>query len=395
MHRINPQQTQYTTTMGQILVDKMKNSEKSSKPLRYVVAHLYNDYSGSPRVLADFCKSEGVRSASLSIVTSSSKGFLDDDLGEKINVWYPRGKIRLLNYLSFVSAQIQLFLLSVFLVMRGWLRGERVVLVNNTILSLGSMLASKCTNTLNICYVHEINSGPRIVRPIAEFIIKWTADHVIFVSQFVAEDYNLGVKSTVVLPNGLRSDFDSPPVLDYELKFNQQTILFAGSLKKYKGVSELLDIAAALPDTEFVGVFNTSKFILEEFITRESIPPNLNLLAHQANMQDLYRDAFLVLNLSRPEEWIETFGLTILEGMASGCPCIVPPIGGHLSYFDKDAGLICDARKTSEIVSFIRCLQQDESLWRKYSDHATCVAKDYSAESYSVNVTKLLERLIN
>ena len=381
--------------MGQILVDKMKNNEKSSKPLRYVVAHLYNDFSGSPRVLADFCKSKAVKSACLSIVTSSSKGFLDDHLGEKINIWYPRGKIRLLNYFSFVLAQFQLFLSAVFLIMRGWLRGERIVLVNNTILSLGSMLASKCTNTLNICYVHEINSGPKIVRSIAEVIIKWTADQVIFVSQFVAEDYNLGAKSTVVLPNGLRSDFDAHPVLDYELKFNQQTMLFVGSLKEYKGVGELLDIATALPDTRFVGVLNTSKLILEEFIARESVPSNLDLIAHQANMQDLYRDAFLVMNLSRPEEWIETFGLTILEGMACGCPCVVPPVGGHLSYFNEDAGLICDAKNTTEIVSFIRRLQQDQVLWRKYSDHAIGVAKNYSAENYSLNVTKLLERLVN
>ena len=81
--------------------------------------------------------------------------------------------------------------------------------------------------------------------------------------------------------------------------------------------------------------------------------------------------------------------------MACGCPCVVPPVGGHLSYFDEDAGLICDAKNTAEIVSFIRRLQQDQALWRKYSDHAISVAKNYSAENYSLNVTKLLERLIN
>ncbi len=380
--------------MGHKLVDIMKNNEKSASPLRYVVVHLYNDYSGSPRVLADFCKSESVQSASLSIVTSSSKGFLDDDLGEKINVWYPRGKIRLLNYFSFILAQFQLFCASFFLVLRGWSRGERVVLVNNTILSLGSMLASKCTNTLNICYVHEINSGPRIVRFFAEFLIKWTADHVIFVSQFVADDYNFREKSTTVIPNGLRSDFSGQPLLDYKLKFDRKTILFVGSLKKYKGVSELLEIAKVLPDMRFIGVFNTSKIILEEFTKLKPVPPNLDLLVPQANMQDLYRDAFLVMNLSRPTEWVETFGLTILEGMACGCPCVAPPVGGHLSYFDSDAGLICDAKNTLEIASFVQRLQQDEALWRRYSDYAVGVAKNYSAENYSGNVAKLLKRLI-
>ena len=34
------------------------------------------------------------------------------------------------------------------------------------------------------------------------------------------------------------------------------------------------------------------------------------------------------MNLSRIDEWIETFGLTILEAMTFGIPVIVPPIGG-------------------------------------------------------------------
>jgi glycosyltransferase involved in cell wall biosynthesis len=34
------------------------------------------------------------------------------------------------------------------------------------------------------------------------------------------------------------------------------------------------------------------------------------------------------VNLSRPDEWVETFGLTIIEAMAFGIPSIVPTIGG-------------------------------------------------------------------
>jgi len=377
-----------------MLEEGPKKIIRSSKPIRYIVVHLFNDYSGSPRVLADFCKSEAIQSESLSVVTSSSKGFLEDELGEKTTIWYPRGRFRLLNYCSFALSQVQLFFVSFFLILRSWLRREKVVLVNNTILSLGSMLASKITSTKNIAYIHEINSGPRVVRNVAEFLIRWTADHVIFVSQFVADDYNFKDKSTLVLPNGLRADFEESITLDHAQKFDQQTVLFVGSLKEYKGVNELLVIAGALPDTPFIGIFNTSNTILREFQQSKRVPPNLKLMTHQADIQKSYEHAFLVMNLSLPEQWIESFALTVLEGMAYGCPCIVPPVGGHLSYFDVGSGLICDAKNTDKIVAFIETLREDKALWRQHSDHAKKAASKFTASQYSSDVKKVLDQII-
>ena len=377
-----------------MLEEGPKKIIRSSKPIRYIVVHLFNDYSGSPRVLADFCKSEAIQSESLSVVTSSSKGFLEDELGEKTTIWYPKGRFRLLNYCSFALSQVQLFFVSFFLILRSWLRREKVVLVNNTILSLGSMLASKITSTKNIAYIHEINSGPRVVRNVAEFLIRWTADHVIFVSQFVADDYNFKDKSTLVLPNGLRADFEESTTLDHAQKFDQQKVLFVGSLKEYKGVNELLVIARALPDTPFIGIFNTSNTILREFQQSKRVPPNLKLMTHQADIQKSYEHAFLVMNLSLPEQWIESFALTVLEGMAYGCPCIVPPVGGHLSYFDVGSGLICDAKNTDKIVAFIETLREDEALWRQHSDHAQKAASKFTASQYSSNVKKVLDQII-
>ena len=256
------------------------------------------------------------------------------------------------------------------------------------------MLASKITSTKNIAYIHEINSGPRVVRNVAEFLIRWTADHVIFVSQFVADDYNFKDKSTLVLPNGLRADFEQPIGLDHAQKFDQQKVLFVGSLKEYKGVNELLVIARALPDIPFIGIFNTSNTILREFQQSKRVPPNLKLMTHQADIQKSYEHAFLVMNLSLPEQCIESFALTVLEGMAYGCPCIVPPVGGHLSYFDAGSGLICDARNTDKIVAFIETLREDKALWRQHSDHAQKAASKLTAGQYSSNVKKILDQII-
>tara|TARA_B110000211_G_scaffold88968_1_gene103970 strand:- start:2451 stop:3578 length:1128 start_codon:yes stop_codon:yes gene_type:complete len=373
------------------LADDNKKNKRSSKATRFVVAHLLNDFSGSPRVLADFCNAERIQSQRVSIITSASDGFLDDKLGEKISIWYPRGRLRFLNYLSFAFAQLQLFVVTASLILRGRVKRERIIVVNNTILSLGSMLASKCFAATNISYVHELNSGPVIVRRFAQRLIQWTANRVIFVSKFVSDDYNLSQKSTTILPNGLRTDFEQAINLDYSLKFSQKQILFVGSLKRYKGIRELVKIAREMPETPFLGIFNTTEQMLKEFGQAEKIPSNLTLLTHQDDMQTLYKESFLVMNLTLPNVWFEAFALTILEGMACGCPCVAPPIGGHLTYFDANSGLIADARNTSEIVSFIQQLQDDEKLWRRYSDHAVEVAKHYSAEQYAKRVNEILD----
>jgi len=373
------------------LADSNKKNKRSSKATRFVVAHLLNDFSGSPRVLADFCNAERIQSRRLSIITCGSDGFLDDRLGEKISIWYPRGRLRFLNYLSFAFAQLQLFVATAALILRGLVKSAREILVNNTILTFGSMLASKFFLATNITYVHELNSGPAIVRRFAQRLIQWSANHVIFVSKFVSDDYNFSQKFTTILPNGLRTDFEQAINLDYSLKFSQKQILFVGSLKRYKGIRELVKIAREMPETPFLGIFNTTEQMLKEFGQAEKIPSNLTLLTHQADMQTLYEESFLVINLTLPNECFEAFALTILEGMAFGCPCVAPPIGGHLTYFDANSGLITDARNTSEIVSFIQQLQDDEKLWRRYSDHAVEVAKHYSAEQYAKQVNKILE----
>ena len=85
------------------------------------------------------------------------------------------------------------------------------------------MLASKCFAATNITYVHELNSGPAIVRRFAQRLIQWTANHVIFVSKFVSDDYNLSQKFTTILPNGLRTDFEQAINLDYLIKIQSET----------------------------------------------------------------------------------------------------------------------------------------------------------------------------
>jgi len=196
-----------------------------------------------------------------------------------------------------------------------------------------------------------------------------------------------------VLPNGLRSDFNPAGKLDFISKFEHKNVLFVGSLNSYKGVGELLKIAAQLPEIPFTAVFSCTDKELQYFVRNTKIPSNLCLRSRQPDIEQLYRDAFLVVNLSLPSVCVESFGLTILEGMSYGCPCVVPVEGGHHDYFDQACGLAVDARETSRVVEFIQQLASDLPRWRAQADRALAAVRSYSAVAYVERVNDYLQQL--
>ncbi len=369
------------------------------KKIRYIAVHPLNDFSGSPRVLADFCKSDEVQSQSLTIVTSASNGFLCSDLGEMKTIWYMIGSSQLLNMLSFIFAQLQLFVVVICLILRSLCRGESVIVINNTILCIGSTVASRCLGVVTICYLHELASShsleQKLTRKMSVKLIQKAAHEVVFVSHWLSKQYSMKENKLTVIPNGLRSDFEIQGKLECTSKFRNKKILFVGSLRSYKGVNELIKISWRLPDVPFIAVFNCSDKELFEFRKRFDVPENLCLLARDPTIEDKYREAFLVLNLSLPNLCIEGFALTILEGMSYGCPCVVPPVGGHLDYFEDSVGLKVDARNTHDIVNFIRTLLDNELLWRSCSSQALLIAEQYSSAIFQRRVNGFLHSAKN
>lgn len=360
---------------------------------RYIAVHLLNDFSGSPRVLADFCGAREIQSQALTVITSTSQGFLSDDLGELRTIWYPRGRFLLLNYVAFMLAQLQLFIILILVARRSYRSGERVVVVNNTILCWGSLVAARIMGAITISYIHELSAGPSIIRKVSEKIINYTADEVIFVSQFIAQQYHFDKRPGVMLSNGLRSDFPSVSELDFDAKFQQRRVLFVGSLKAYKGVVELIRIAWQLPEMKFIVILNCSKKELRRFLSKHRLPANCDFKVDCSDIESEYCEAFAVLNLTLPDVCIESFALTVLEGMSRGCPCVVPPVGGHHDYFDERSGLAVHARETAVIADFIRRLADDSVFWRRCADSAISAVDNYSAEAYRQRVDSFLKNL--
>src|SRR5690606_20745125 len=98
----------------------------------------------------------------------------------------------------------------------------------------------------------------------------------------------------------------------------------------YKGVKEFIDIAKKCEShgISFTLILNAEMNEIRNYFSDLELPSNIILKSKQSNVHSFYAKAGLVLNLSRPDQWVETFGLTIIEAMAYGIPVIVPPVGG-------------------------------------------------------------------
>ena len=286
------------------------------KQIRFIAVHMYNDFSGSPRVLADFCSISSIQSQSLTVVTNLTPGFLDTRLGSVKYIWYPKSKSVALKFLLFTLAQIQIFFMVITLALRGRIAGEQVVVINNTIFALTSLLASRLVGALTISYVHESFSGHKWVHMIIKNYIRFMAHEVILVSKFLFHHYGFDLDRARLLPNGLRLDFVGDHEIDYEEKFERGKVLFVGSLRPYKGIFELIKIARKTPFMEFNAVFNCTENELEAFLREKHVPRNLRAVARDSNLMDRYKTAFVVMNLSLKPDCLEGFALTVLEGMS-------------------------------------------------------------------------------
>ena len=361
--------------------------------LRYIFVHLVNDFSGSPRILADFCASERIKAADPVVVTNHSRGFLNRDLGRLSYVWYPEFDSKPLKYFFYIFAQIQIFLKVLGFCLKIKWAGEKPVVVNNTTLCLSSVLASWLMGGVTIVYVHELIARPLFYREAVRCAVSLMADEVLLVSNFLLQQYGFKNSRTRVLSNGLRANFRLSEGIDQDSKFEKGSILFVGSLKPYKGIYEFVELAKRMPEFSFEAVLNCSERNLMNFRRIVSIPDNLFLQRQSSDLEQRLKNAFVVVNMSITELVQEGFALTVLEGMAAGCPVIVPTRGGHFDFFNEAAGYALDAECTDEIVAVITKLRADKKRWTLCSDAAMEITKSFTSEKFLQLVDDFLDDL--
>lgn len=344
--------------------------------------HLFNDFSGSPRVLRDALDSEVNEPTNTYVMTSKHQGFLDDANAKRVNCFYARSANRYIQLCYFLLSQVLLFGQLFAYLLVGFLQGHKSTVVINTMLPFGAGLAAKVMRAKVVYYVHETYIKPELLKRFLRFFIEHCATHVIFVSKYLqsVESFSKPIQS--VIYNGLRSDFPVEIECDKNLKFSEKTIFFAGSLKLYKGIEQLLLLAELLPEFKVCAAINCEVEELKDFMSGRNVPNNVNIMARPENIQKLFLESFIVLNLSLPNGWIETFGLSLIEGMAFGSPVVAPSIGGPVEFVNNKNGLLIDSRETDEIVEFVRYLNTSIDIWSAFSAQALLTSQRFTSAEY-------------
>ncbi len=356
---------------------------------KVVAIHLLNDYSGSPLILATVLK--GFRENNIPVDLCTSKegsGFLsnlDVNYQPLSYQWHPNKYRRLLNFLVF---QVILFfkLLSY--------RKEDVVIYINTLLPFGAALAGKLMGKRVVYHFHETSIKPALLKRFLKMVANKTAQEIIYVSKFLHEKEGLKQVKARIVPNSLSPTFlaDASKYLgkakDPQIRF---VVLMLCSLKEYKGVLEFLQIARAMRDIEFELVLNANEAAIEEFFEGYEKSDNLTIFPVQTNVHLFYKHANLVLNLSRPDEWVETFGMTLLEAMHYSIPAIAPPVGGPAELIEDGVnGYQIDARQWELVVDKINTLLKNPTLYQQLCQNAKAKASLYTHKNMIKQVLEVV-----
>lgn len=349
--------------------------------------HLLNDFSGSPLVLKNSVLSL-CDTHNLTICTSSSKGFLSDLSGvhyAEINYeWSPN---KWLTFFRFLKVQIALFLT----VIRN--ASSIDIVYVNTLLPFGAALGAKLMRKKVVYHLHEPQVGSSVLFKLLYSVSYWSSNQVIFVSDFLQECFpNLKDKGWVIY-NVLSEQFISEIQAGDRSYKEKGTVLMLCSFKSYKGIYDFVALAKLSPTIKFELVLNASTEMIKDF--KDSCKEVLNLIIYPSvsDVHVHYRKANVILNLSHPEEWTESFGMTVLEGLAYGKPCIVPRIGGAADVIDITCGYSISYKDKNSITQIIEGLYKERELYDVMSENAFQRSMFFSFSNYATSINSLVSSI--
>lgn len=350
--------------------------------------HLLNDLSGSPKVLSQLLKAWTNKGMKVHLYTSlHQKGFLSDIPGVIYHhAWYRFSPNPWLRLVTYTLSQLMLFVRLLFV-----LKKNDAVYVN-TVLPFGAALAGRVRSCRVLYHIHESTVNPPVLKWFLFRNVATTASGIINVSEFVQQAHGIKTVPNYLVYNAIEDKFvqEALPKTPSALPRN---ILMVCSLKVYKGLYEFINLASACPQYSFRLVLNATQADIDSFFSGTKLPPNIEIFAAQTNLHPFYQWADLILNLSRPDGWVETFGLTIIEGMVYGLPAIVPPVGGILEVIeDGETGFAVDSRNSEQLKLRVLTILQNPDLYHQFSARVHQRLKLFREQAFVEKIDRVFEK---
>lgn len=174
----------------------------------------------------------------------------------------------------------------------------------------------------------------------------------------------------------------------------EDCVLYCGRLDSgSKGTDYLPEIACGLAEAGFKGCFKVVgdgpyRGELERWVSEADLPFRMELVGFVTNAEEYYSRASVLVS---PSRW-EGFGLSILESMGHGVPCVAFDNDGPRSIItDGVDGFIVPNGSIADLVNHVMRLIVDKELRSHMGDRAVETARGYLVSSQADRFLSVLE----
>jgi glycosyltransferase involved in cell wall biosynthesis len=289
----------------------------------------------------------------------------------------------LATYLTFLKFQIFAF----FTLVSGSLSGKFSLVYVNTLLPISAVIAGYFARITVVTHIHEMRVRPRMLDFLAKLLAARCSGISIFVSNAHLKHFRGPVcRNSAIVFNGVKFREDSERAC-WERKNRRSSALRIGlvaNFAAYKGIKEYLKIAVLLegnPEFKFYLVTNASESVVCNEFLAGRVPAGLTVMGQGGDLSKFYSSIDVIVNTSVPSLVIETFGMSLLEGMSYGCVPIAPIIGGPLDFIKHgENGFICDSSDATSFSDVLSKLAKHNGLFLEISAAARLTAEEFTVE---------------
>jgi phosphatidylinositol alpha-mannosyltransferase len=199
-----------------------------------------------------------------------------------------------------------------------------------------------------------------------------------------------------VIPNGVDIDVYRPGLAPIRhLRDDNINILFVGRLEKRKGLGDLLRAYRAMnsrvPHVRLIIVGDGPlRGRVESYVSRHRLP-NVILAGYvpQSVKPRYYSSADI---FCAPATGSESFGIVLLEALASGLPVVATEVPGYMSVLEpgKDSVTV-PPKNWRELAASLVILARDAELRRRLADYALHKSRRYAWETIASEVVEVYD----
>ena len=202
-----------------------------------------------------------------------------------------------------------------------------------------------------------------------------------------------------VIPNGVDTNVYHPghtPIR--HLRDDNVNVLFVGRLEKRKGLGDLLRayrwLQSRVPKTRLIIVGDGPlRGRVESYVSRHRLPNVVMAGYVPESVKPRYYNSADIF--CAPATGAESFGIVLLEALATGLPVVATEIPGYMSVLEpgKDS-LTVEPKSWKELGASLVILARDADLRRRLAEYALQKVKRYSWQSVASEVMDVYEDAI-